>query len=122
MPKFDIGFWATKADAVYRSEIIDTHSLPDQVRILIRHNRNKRRGDNKPTYIGTLVTASSEKNDQVQLEDVSTLKALIKEANQETSKKKSPEESRSTANDYWKKIITEVEHLAGEEIDIKIWG
>lgn len=61
MPKFDVGFWATRTVAVYRSEVIDTKNLPEKVRILIRHNKNKRRGDNKPSYIGTLVPAISEK-------------------------------------------------------------
>lgn len=124
MKKWDIGFWPTKTDAVYRSRLLQPNEISGPCRILLRRNKYHHKGDKLPVYIGHIV--SEETEDQVQNmsleENVSMLKQLIVEANEASATVRNAADSAAIANDYWREIIRQVEEITGEKIDIKVWG
>lgn len=124
MKKWDIGFWPTKTDAVYRSRLLQPNEISGPCRILLRRNKYHHKGDKLPVYIGHIVSEETEnqvKNMSLE-ENVSILKQLIVEANEASATVRNAAESVAVANDYWREIIRQVEEITGEKIDIKVWG
>ena len=122
MNKWDIGFWPTKTDAVYRSGAIDPSDINGPFRMMVRRNKYHHKGDRKPVYIGCMVPVEDAETQEISTPDISTLKHLIVEANSVTSTVVSLEESVKIANEYWRQIIEEIENLTDEKININIWG
>ena len=121
MARYEIAFWATNREATYRSDVINTSELPERARIIFRHNKFKKKDNNKPSYIGSFVPVDEESGKEILLKNIAPLRSIIQEANEKTAIVTNSEDSRTTADLYWKRIVEEIENLTGEKIDIRIW-
>lgn len=123
--RYNIGFWRIKSDeAVYRSRVIDQKEIAGPFRLILRKNKFYHKGSTQPTYICYI--AADEVSEPIQednaSDDLQALKELIIEANQATAIITTPEESHALANNYWRRIIQEIQILTGERINIQVWG